>query len=157
MDLSLRRATAADAELTFGWANDPATRAASFHCAAIERGEHERWLQGSLAGEQRVLFIAERAGLPVGVLRLDRVSPECAEIGITVAPERRGQGLALPVLQAGIQHARRLGVMWLVARIRPENVRSLHSFSNAGFRPVGPEVVHGQPALRYELHLVREP
>lgn len=157
MDLSLRRATAGDAELTFTWANDPATRAASFRSAIIERSEHERWLQGSLAGERRLLFIAESAGLPLGVLRLDELSTGCAEIGITVAPERRGQGLALLVLQAGIQRARQLGLARLVARIRPENDRSLRSFRRAGFEPVGAEEVCGQPALRYELRFEQVP
>lgn len=156
MAVSLRRATAADEGVTFSWANDPATRAASFHSAAIERGEHERWLQASLAGERRLLFIAESQGLPVGVLRLDRLSPECAELGLTVAPERRGQGLARLVLQAGIQEARQLGLTSLVALIRPENARSIQSFSRAGFQLVAQEPVHGQPALRYELQLAPE-
>lgn len=153
MDLSLRPATAADADITFSWVNDPATRAASFHSAAIERDEHERWLQSSLGGERRVLLIAEREGVAVGVLRLERLSPGCAELGITVAPEHRGQGLALSVLHAGIQQAGQLGLTRLVARIRPDNTRSLRSFSRAGFQPQGQEQAHGQPALRYELRL----
>lgn len=153
MDVSLRPATAADAELTYAWASDPETRAASFQPAAFPRQEHERWLQASLAGEQRVLSIAERAGQPVGLLRLDRVSPRCAELGITVAPERRGQGLAQLVLRAGIQHARELGLSTLVARIRPDNARSIRSFLRAGFSATAEEEVHGQRARRYELRL----
>src|SRR5688572_19368988 len=156
MDVTLRPATAADADVTFRWANDPETRAASFHSAAIERGEHERWLQRSLAGTERVLFIAERQGVAVGVMRLDYVSAGRAEIGITVAPEQRGQGLALQVLLAGIERARQLGIERLVARIRPDNERSVRSFARAGFCYAEREVVHGQPALRYELRVERE-
>jgi RimJ/RimL family protein N-acetyltransferase len=156
MDVTLRPATAADAEITFRWANDPETRAASFRSAAIERGEHERWLLRSLAGTERVLFIAERQGLPVGVLRLDRSLAGQAEIGITVAPEQRGQGLALQVLLAGIERARELGIERLVARIRPDNERSVRSFARAGFCRAEREAVHGQPALRYELRVARD-
>lgn len=153
MDLSLRRATAADVDVTFAWANDPETRAQSFHSSPIERSEHERWLRSSLDGERRVLFIAESDGQPVGVLRLDRSSPGQAEIGITIAPARRGQGLAALLLRAGLERARELRLTLLVALIRPENARSIRSFLRAGFLPAGQEAVHGQPALRYELTL----
>ncbi len=157
MVVSLRAATAGDLELTFGWANDLETRAASFHGATIERGEHERWLRSAISGERRLLFIAERAGVPVGVLRIERQSAERAELGITVAPEQRGQGLAVQVLQAGVERARELGLKLLLARIRPDNLRSLQSFARAGFLLVGRELVQGQPALCYELRLESPP
>ena len=116
-----------------------------------------RLAQRSLDGARRSLAIAERAGQPVGLLRLDPVSPGCAELGITVAPEHRGQGLAPLILRAGIQHARQLGLTRLVARIRPDNARSIRSFLRAGFSAAGVEEVHGQRALRYELWLTVEP
>jgi len=40
----LRRATASDADLLLDWANDPVTRAASFHPDPIDRSGHVRWL-----------------------------------------------------------------------------------------------------------------
>jgi RimJ/RimL family protein N-acetyltransferase len=153
VNVALRAATAEDCERTWRWANDPETRAASFNSAPIERADHERWFSSSLGSPVRALWIAELDGSSIGILRLDRCAPERAEIGVTVAPERRGQGLALPLLQAGVHRARSLGLEQLVARIRPTNERSLRSFVRAGFRAAGREVVAGQDALRYELRL----
>jgi RimJ/RimL family protein N-acetyltransferase len=149
----LRAATRLDLERTFDWANDPDTRSASFQSAPIERRVHESWFNGSLQRPGRMLWIAELAGEPIAVLRLDRSELAWAEVGLNLAPERRGQGLSLLVLEAGLRAAGELGLSRLVARIRPSNERSIRCFTRAGFRAAGSEHVAGQEALRYELEL----
>jgi RimJ/RimL family protein N-acetyltransferase len=153
MNVRLRAVTPEDCERTFGWANDPATRAASFRSAPIERAEHERWFRGSLDSPVRALLIAELEGAAIAVVRFDYSESNGTELSLTLAPERRGQGLSLPVLQAAVRRARNEGLARLVARIRPANERSIRSFTRAGFQPCGREEVAGQEALRYELRL----
>jgi RimJ/RimL family protein N-acetyltransferase len=161
--VSLRPATHQDLERTFAWANDPDTRTASFRSALIERTVHELWLSSSLERADRRLWIAELDGEPIAVLRLDICAGACgdggdhagawAEVGLNLAPDRRGQGLSSAVLGAGLRAANELGLTRLVARIRPSNERSIRCFTRAGFRAAGQEHVAEQAALRYELEL----
>jgi RimJ/RimL family protein N-acetyltransferase len=154
--VELRPAAPADSDRIFSWANDPATRAASFHSARIERSEHEHWLSRSLANPKRRLMVAELAGEPIAVVRLDLDGADGAELSLNLAPERRGQNLAVSVLLSAASRARELGLVRLVAKIRPENERSLRAFVKAGYRTTGRDVVAGQEASVYELEL-REP
>jgi RimJ/RimL family protein N-acetyltransferase len=153
--VTLRPAGEADCELVFGWANDPATRAMSFNTAAISHEEHLRWFRTSLQGARRLLFIAEDGAGPIGVVRLsiDEDEPHRAEIGINLAPERRGQGRARPVLERASVTAAERGLSRLVARIRPENSASQRAFEGAGYRLAGREAVASGSALRYEIEL----
>lgn len=162
LNVRLRPATQKDLERTFAWANDPDTRTASFRSALIERTTHQLWLSSSLERPDRKLWIAELDGDPIAVLRLDYCEGACgdgsdagtwAEVGLNLAPERRGQGLSSAVLAAGLRAARDLGLTRLVARIRPSNERSIRCFTRAGFQAAGQEQVAGQAALRYELDL----
>lgn len=153
LDIDLRVATPEDCDRVLAWANDPATRAASFRSAPIARADHERWFASSLENPGRSLFIAELEGEPVAVVRFDHSGPGSAELSLNIAPARRGQRLSVPVLLAAGRRARALGLARLVARIRPANEASLRSFGGAGFRLTGREELAGQDALRYELLL----
>lgn len=153
-NVALRPATEADCELLFAWANDPATRAMSFKTAPIEHAEHVAWFTASVADPARRLFIAGDDAGAIGLVRFSLFGEHgAAEVGINLAPERRGQGLALPVLLAATEQARDLGVGLLIARIRPENAASRRAFSRAGYVLRGEEAVGSAAALRYELAL----
>jgi RimJ/RimL family protein N-acetyltransferase len=152
----LRKARPGDCRLVFEWANDPETRAASFHSRRISLEEHELWFAESLREERRRLRIAEIDGAPVGLVRFDRFGADetVAEIAINLAPEQRGRKLAVPVLLAAKAAAASFGFRTLVARIRPENERSVRAFERAGFEFVSRERVAGQSAFRYETGVV---
>lgn len=131
--LTLRPVTADDAEQLLRWRNDATTREMSVHQNEVTPADHRAWLANSLANEARALLIAEHEGRAVGVVRLDREKHGEWEISLTVAPEARGQGHAVSMLRAGELRARELGVLRLVARIRPENERSIRAFKTAGY------------------------
>jgi RimJ/RimL family protein N-acetyltransferase len=154
--VSLRPASPADSERMFEWANDPATRAASFRPARITRAEHRRWCAESLAGA-RLLFIVEVTATPTGLVRLDRIDSATAEVGILVAKEQRGRGLSVPALRALIDVARDAGFRNLLARIRLDNLQSRHIFERAGFELAGEDTVHGVQAACYRLQLFAPP
>jgi RimJ/RimL family protein N-acetyltransferase len=156
--LRLRRARLRDRKRIFRWANDAATRAASFHEEEIPRSVHRRWYDASLRGA-RLLYVVELDLEPVGVMRLDAVpdDDETAEVGIVLAPEHRGRGLAVPALLALNEVAADADLSRLIARIRADNLPSRRVFEKAGYALSGEETVNGIATLRYTLRLPSGP
>jgi len=108
--LVARRAGLEDARLLWLWRNDPVTRASSRSSAEVAWEDHLRWLSASLTRTDRLLLVVEDPGGPgglggiggiVGTVRWDLVAAGEWEVSITVAPQRRGQSLARPLLRAG--------------------------------------------------------
>jgi predicted dehydrogenase/RimJ/RimL family protein N-acetyltransferase len=148
--LALRAATTEDAERLLGWRNDPATRAASFNEAEVSSGEHRAWLARTLADPDRRLFVATANGVPVGQLRLDRLSGGDVEVHIALAHEARGRGLAAPLLELVVrERAAVLGGTRVFARVKRGNEPSRRAFLRAGFR----SCEAGSPESRFELLL----
>jgi RimJ/RimL family protein N-acetyltransferase len=134
-----RPATAADADRLLEWRNDAETRAASRSSDPVDPGEHARWLAATLADAGRVLLIVEAEGAPAGTLRFD-VAGAAAEISVTVAPERRGGGVAAQAIREGSELVL---AAWprlerIDAVIRQDNPASIAAFERAGFRQTGP-------------------
>lgn len=120
--VSLRRATPEDQDALLRWRNDPVTCANFHNRAPFSAGTMRRWLLAALGDPRVGLHVAERDGLPVGVLRVD---PDGAVMMI-VAPEARGQGVAGAMLG-------KLPDRPLFAEIRATNVASRKAFERAGF------------------------
>lgn len=104
--VDVRPATTEDAERLLRWRNDPDTRRSSRDRGEVGPEQHREWLESVLTREDRLLFVASDADGDVGTVRWDRVEDRVEdgggwEVSITVAPERRGQGLARPLLAAG--------------------------------------------------------
>jgi UDP-2,4-diacetamido-2,4,6-trideoxy-beta-L-altropyranose hydrolase len=123
-----------DMRLVWGWANDEATRAASFNSAPIPWKDHVAWFSQKLADPSSVMYLAERAdGEPVGIVRFD-VAGTVAEIGVTVAPERRGQGLAARLIDRAVVNLfRTTPVVTIRAFVKQSNAPSLKAFERAAF------------------------
>jgi RimJ/RimL family protein N-acetyltransferase len=133
--VTLREATTTDARLLFEWRNDPGTRAASLDSQPLAWEEHVAWLKRVVADPRRALYVAVDDRGPLGTARLDAGEDDHATISITIAPERRGEGLATPLIAAAC--ARAGGPV--VAIVKPENARSVRAFERAGFRRTGTE------------------
>ncbi len=132
--LSLRQASAEDAELLLSWRNDPRTRRWAFNTDEVALSEHEAWLQAKLAAASSVIWIAECEGEAVGQIRLDKVDESSAVVDISVASAKRGHGIGARMLEeAGRRAPEALGVTRLLARIKADNAASLGAFSRAGF------------------------
>ncbi|SFN16515.1 Spore coat polysaccharide biosynthesis protein SpsG, predicted glycosyltransferase [Pseudonocardia ammonioxydans] len=136
--LHARPATLDDAELLLGWRNDPETRRWSRSTDEIDPDTHRRWLAGSLDRVDRSLLVVADLDGPVGTVRWDR---ECSgwEVSITVAPERRGGGLAVPLLRAGEEALRtRTGTGTpVIAVVHADNAASARLFARAGYADDG--------------------
>lgn len=132
--LTVREATEADAELLLRWRNDPATRQWSRSADEVAWDDHVDWLRRVLSSADRLLFVAERNGAPVGTVRFDRETATSWEVSITVAPECRGQGLSSRLLAAAevALWQRRTGTA-VIARVHEHNTPSTALFRAAGY------------------------
>lgn len=151
--ITLRPASEMDESLLLAWANDPAARAAGFAPDPIAPDEHRAWLGARLRSTSSRLLIGMIGDTPIGQVRLDREPGGRVEVGVSVSPEARGQGVGRRLLRAALDEARgdaSLGATGFMARIRPENAASIALFSGAGFRQTGEREINGLRCLLYE-------
>lgn len=138
--VGMRPAVPADAVTLLEWRNDPATRRSSRHAEVVDRAEHDRWLESSLQSTDRHLLVAEdAAATPIGTVRWDAQpgQPGAWEVSITLAPDQRGRGMALPVLHAAERWlvTRESEARHLLACVHTGNVASSRLFGRAGYAP----------------------
>jgi spore coat polysaccharide biosynthesis predicted glycosyltransferase SpsG/RimJ/RimL family protein N-acetyltransferase len=137
-DVTTRLATGTDARLLHEWRNDPTTRQASRSSDEVAWDEHVRWVDRVLGDPARQLYVAEQAGAPIGTVRWDHLGGGDWEVSITVAPQARGRGLAVPLLRAGEDALRVEGGARLIATVHVDNVPSRRLFERAGYLPLTP-------------------
>lgn len=132
--VTLRRLTPDDVELTYQWQLHPATRSFARSRPPPSHTEHVNWIGRKLAELGCVLDIIEYNGAPAGVLRLDRrmgiAAGEVCEVSIYIAPELGGRGIGGAALAALRRIAPRAV---LIAHVLPENKASHALFSKAGY------------------------
>lgn len=133
--VSLRAATIADSHAVWEWRH--ASNAAHFyHDGATPLPDHNAWFAQALRDPTRTLLIAERDGVPLGHLRLDRSEngEEAITVSIVMAPPSRGQGMARAVLEAGLAYA---DAPRAYARVHAANYASIRLFEGTGFQRAG--------------------
>jgi spore coat polysaccharide biosynthesis predicted glycosyltransferase SpsG len=134
--LTARPAGMDDARLLWQWRNDPTTRAGSRSSAEVTWDEHVGWLTASLARSDRVLLVVEQALVPVGTVRWDLEGKGEWEVSVTVAPERRGQSLARPLLHAGeMALSKGTEVTAYLAVVHVDNAASVRLFESSSYVP----------------------
>jgi RimJ/RimL family protein N-acetyltransferase len=135
--LALREAGMDDAMLLHEWRNNPSTRQFFLEPSAVTVEGHLAWMERALAASDRVLLLAELDARPIGCVRFD-IAGRDAEISIYMDPGLVGRGLGTMVIESAVRYARTdLGpeVLRLLARVKPENTKSLRAFRSAGFLP----------------------
>ena len=138
-----RRATFEDATTLHEWRNDPETRAHSRTQSEVAWHDHLAWLTRVLDSADRQIFIVEANGEAIGTVRWDRRGPVDWEVSITVAPHRRGQRLALPLLLAGETALAAESPVRLIAAVHTDNPASRRLFVAAGYLPQLPPDADG--------------
>ncbi|MBV4459660.1 UDP-2,4-diacetamido-2,4,6-trideoxy-beta-L-altropyranose hydrolase [Pseudomonas sp. COR58] len=132
--LTVRPATADDAQLLFDGRNAEPVRRWSLESGVIEWPQHLNWLTASLSNPRRLLLIAEADDGPVGVLRYDLRGFE-AEVSIYLLEGRFGLGWGRALLARGEAF---VSAHWpqltaVTARVLPANQASMNVFRDAGF------------------------
>jgi RimJ/RimL family protein N-acetyltransferase len=142
--LSIRRAGMDDARRLLDWRNDRRTREVSRESGEVSWEEHVAWLESSLPRPDRLLLVAVDGNGPVGTVRWDQAEEAEWEVSITVAPQRRGQGLAKALLAAGERVlTKAAGGVWCLATVHTGNVASRRLFLAAGYVPDAPANADG--------------
>lgn len=136
--IRLRPANGGDSERLFGWRNDPETQANSRSTAPVPRDAHARWMMMNVMQgyPAHLVMIAEAEQLgSVGVVRFDSHKQDGMhyDVGITIAPEYRGEGLATPVLTEACEY---MSEFTLHAEVKMDNVASRRLFERCGFEEV---------------------
>jgi RimJ/RimL family protein N-acetyltransferase len=146
--MQLRPATQEDAGLLWQWANDPLTRANSFHGEAIPWSQHIDWYAAKLRATETRIWILEYRQIPVGQIRYDRIAPALAQISYVVAPGWRGRGIGTQLLTRSSPLAcSELGVRRLQGITFAANIASAQAFRRAGYQIVKEEHIEGRPCL----------
>jgi RimJ/RimL family protein N-acetyltransferase len=127
--LTFRPVTVDDYQLLLSWRNDPLTRQQSFQDHVISEAEHLQWLSMMLGRPDRHLWLVQRDGENVGVLRQDKLDGYC-ELSWTVSPQARGKGFGKQMVK---QFADSLAGE-LRASIKPSNASSVKIALYAGFK-----------------------
>lgn len=151
-EITLRPAQAEDARRVWDWANDSATRAASFNSEPIPWPDHEKWFNARLTDPATKLWLASTENVDrAGCVRFAEEA-DTATISVSVAPECRGAGLGAAMILRG-SHAlfRESSVQRIDAFIRPENGASLAAFARAGYVRSAPTEVRGCAAEHWFL------
>lgn len=143
--LVARAATLEDARLLWEWRNDPATRESSRSTEEVPWDDHLKWLAGSLNRTDRMLLLVEDEAGPVGTVRWDLTRDTEGEreweVSITVAPQRRRQSLARPLLRAGeealsaMARSSATDVTAYLAVVHIDNEASVRLFETSAYLP----------------------
>ena len=132
--VTLRDVTAQDAAVLFEWANDPLTRSSSFNSSPIDWDTHVGWLSDRLRSSSATQWIGSFDGQPIGLVRFDQHEDRRADIGVTVAPSRRGEGWSAALIVAGSEQMfSSHGTTVVRAQIKPDNLGSIRAFEAADF------------------------
>jgi UDP-2,4-diacetamido-2,4,6-trideoxy-beta-L-altropyranose hydrolase len=105
----------------------------------ISADAHGVWFQAVLENPDRYLYIGELDGQPIGQVRFDPVDSQhldsIFEVSISLDPDMRGKGLAVPLLLAaeGLFIHSTTGAAALHAYVNPDNAASQGLFQSAGY------------------------
>lgn len=137
--VTVRPADQADADQIFEWRNDPAIRAVSRNSDVLDLDVHRRWFSNAIVSPDRLLLIAEKADVPVGMVRFDRLDSDEFEISILVSPLVSGLRLGDMVIAAAQAELvrRHDGIVEILAETLPTNRASQQLFLRAGYRRHG--------------------
>ncbi len=135
---ALRAARADDCALLLAWTNT--MRACGLTLSGsepLERGLHDAWFAARLEDPDCRIWIVEHAGVPAGVVRLEREVDRPAEtvaVSVYIVRESRHLGLASAAIERALgDAAREHGPLNAIARVRPENTASRRLFKALGF------------------------
>lgn len=142
--VTVRPARLSDASQLLCWRTDRLATEMSRNGGEIEWGTHVDWLKGLLSNSSRHLLMAEDAGGLIGTVRYDHLASGEWEVSITIAPERRKLGLALPVLRASELWLKEIESppLELRADFRTTNIASQTIFEKAGYQPAAEDSSH---------------
>jgi RimJ/RimL family protein N-acetyltransferase len=99
-----------------------------------------RWRQSFLESDAGAMFVAEQDGSIVGsasVTWAGRCGSGVLDLGMTVAPERRREGIGARLLEGCIEFARSAGAHKITLQVWPHNEAARSLYRRYGFEEEG--------------------
>lgn len=146
----VRKAKKEDLTLFFDWANDPITRAMSFHTNVILLEDHKKWFANQLRATDSFILVLEMIKedkkIAIGNIKCDANGV----IGISLDIQYRGKGLGAFLINQGLQFiVQNSSYPCIFAYIKKENTKSQTVFEQAGFVFSKNTFVNKKPCLQY--------
>jgi UDP-2,4-diacetamido-2,4,6-trideoxy-beta-L-altropyranose hydrolase len=137
--LRLRPIGPGDCRLIWQWANDPDRLAMAFSSEPIVWETHLAWFDARLVDPNTRMFLfIDESGEAAAQVRFEIDAAGDAEVDVTVAPEKRGEGVGPEALRLGTAELFAVSrAVRTVAHIKPENAASQRAFAHAGYRAAG--------------------
>jgi RimJ/RimL family protein N-acetyltransferase len=134
-NIKFRKASIADCDLYFEWANDPLVREQSFSTEIIQYDQHVKWFQAKIEHPDIIFLIFENAEKKnIGQVRIQKTENHIAIIGVSVSIEFRGKGMASKMLQQSSDYFLDKEPLYVIhAFIKTTNKASVNSFIKAGY------------------------
>lgn len=150
--LSLREVVEEDSKFLWEWANDPATRSASFSTAPILWEHHVEWFNHKLTDLNCFFYVVlDSKSTPIGQVWF-QVDVNEAVVSVSLAPKQRGRSYGSKIIWLGAQRFfDSTSVNFIHAYIKQDNQASVSAFSKAGFIQIGVDKIQGILADHYVL------
>ena len=150
--LELRRTLESDCAVFWEWANDPETRAASFHREPISWEDHAEWFRAKLSDTKAVFYTAtNQEGVPVGQVRY-QIEGKRAVLSVSLGTRFRGCGWGRKILAVATERLfQESEVEAIDAYVKPTNEASIKLLAAAGFVRLPAEVIEGQESIHFVL------
>jgi UDP-2,4-diacetamido-2,4,6-trideoxy-beta-L-altropyranose hydrolase len=155
----IRKATPADLDLYFEWANDPEVRKNAFHPDPISLEQHKHWFSRKLSDPSTLLYVCEYKGIPIGQVRVD-LEGQDGVISYSIDKNHRGKGIGKILIRLLIEFFMSTFAskyLRLIAKVKPENIPSIRVFNGLGFKQTNKEQIHNVPALVFTYELKKVP
>ena len=140
-------------EMIWEWRNDPITREMSTNNEKITWIEHSSWYEKVLLDNCRKLYLGEKSGIPIGVIRFDKYHKKkyAYEVSINISPASRRKGFGKELLTHGIRKLLKEveDCKFIRAEVKKDNESSNKLFKSFGFIFIGDNSVMNS----YELSL----
>ena len=151
--LRLRPVSDKDCKLIWYWSNEPTTRKASFQTALISWEDHTQWFQQKLQDLDCYFWIAmNEQDQPIGQVRLEAISPQVAQISISIDTKYRRNGFGTHLLTLGVQtFLSQTQFLSISAWIKSDNLASCQMFEKVDFIKIGSEYRGGELAVHYQF------
>lgn len=148
--MNIRKVTPEDKYLLLKWRNEYEERLNSFSLNLISVKEHNGWFEEKMKDSTVFMYIGSEKLLPVGQVRFDIIDDEVV-IDISIDRLYRGKGYGTELLKLAIEEFNKnFDESKLVAKIKPENHRSIRIFEKAGFINCGDGEFAFQKFIKFE-------
>ncbi len=146
------------------WITDPEIRQWICGTLPTQPDEVYRWVYNATNDPRRHYFDIQTDGRAIGfvILRQDQIPalPDApagttGEISIVIGDKQyQGRGIGTQAIDTLLTYAKNVAHLTSVrALIKPDNIKSIKLFANAGFALTGDVTIEGTPLLKFEKQL----